>query len=57
MARLGRVQMVEGRKECPESVEMLRDPRGVDRVPEEMNAIGGRRREIVKLSFARIFVR
>jgi hypothetical protein len=56
-ARLVRIQMVEGGKERPKSVEVSRDLRSVDRVPEETNAIRGRELEITRLDCSRIFVR
>ena len=49
--------MVEGGKERPESMEVLRDLCSVDRLPEEMNAIRGRRLDIINLSCSRILVR
>jgi hypothetical protein len=41
-ARVIGFQMVEGGKERPKSLKVSRDLRCVDRVPKEMDAIGGR---------------
>src|ERR1700730_1375066 len=51
------VQMMEGGKKRPESLKVSGDLRCVDRVPEEVNAIRGRKLPIMKLSRTRIFVR
>jgi len=56
VAGLVGIQMVETGKERPESLQVSRDLRCVDRVPEEMNAIRCRKLAIMKFSCARILV-
>ena len=56
-ARFVRLEMVEGREEGPESVEMLRNLRRVYRVREKMNSTRRCRLTIIRPFCVRIFVR